>query len=49
MIMITPAYNESGEIEELLVMGTDITERKSAEKNMRLKNRAEIEKKINQQ
>ena len=31
------------------MMGTDITKRKAAEQNMNLKNRAEIEKKINQQ
>ncbi len=48
-ITITPVYNNQNEIDELLVMGTDITERKAAEQNMNKKNRAEIEKKINQQ
>lgn len=47
-IIINPVYGETG-VEELVVLGSDITRRKSAEKNMGLKNRAEIEKKINQQ
>ena len=46
---ITPVYNEQNEIEELLVLGTDLTMRKQAERNMNVKSRAEIEKKINQQ
>ena len=48
-ITVTPVYNEQNEVDELLLMGTDITKRKAAEQNMNLKNRAEIEKKINQQ
>src|SRR6188768_948076 len=48
-VTITPVFNNQNEIDELLVMGTDITERKAAEQNMNKKNRAEIEKKINQQ
>ncbi len=48
-VTITPVYNSQNEIDELIVMGTDITERKAAEQNMNKKNRAEIEKKINQQ
>lgn len=48
-ITITPVYNDRDEVDELLVMGTDITQRKAAEQNMNRKNRAEIEKKINQQ
>jgi two-component system, NarL family, sensor histidine kinase DegS len=47
-IVINPVFGEY-EIEELVVLGSDITSRKYAEKNMVLKNRAEIEKKINQQ
>lgn len=47
--VITPVYNDSGEIEELLVLGSDISRRKIAEHTMNSKNRAEIEKKINQQ
>jgi two-component system sensor histidine kinase DegS len=47
-VIINPVYGEK-EIDELIVLGSDITKRKHAEKNMRLKNRAEIEKKINQQ
>jgi signal transduction histidine kinase len=46
---ITPVYNEKNDIEELLVLGTDLTMRKLAERNMNVKSRAEIEKKINQQ
>jgi two-component system, NarL family, sensor histidine kinase DegS len=48
-IVITPVYNEHDEIEELLMLGSDISLRKAAEQNMNQKNRAEIEKKINQQ
>ena len=48
-ITITPAYGSGDEVDELIVVGRDITKRKAAEQNMNLKNRAEIEKKINQQ
>jgi two-component system, NarL family, sensor histidine kinase DegS len=48
-VIITPVYNDKGDIEELVMMGTDITKRKVAERNMSMKNRAEIDKKINQQ
>ncbi len=48
-ITITPAYGSGDELDELIVVGRDITKRKAAEQNMNLKNRAEIEKKINQQ
>jgi two-component system sensor histidine kinase DegS len=48
-VMIVPVVNEQSEIDEWLVMGSDITRQKFAEQNMRDKNRAEIEKKINQQ
>lgn len=37
------------ENDELLILASDITRRKEAEQNMVLKNKAEIEKKINQQ
>jgi PAS domain S-box-containing protein len=47
-VIINPVYREN-EIEELVVLGSDVTRRKHAEKNMSLKTRAEIEKKINQQ
>jgi two-component system, NarL family, sensor histidine kinase DegS len=47
-VVINPVFHDA-DIEELLVLGSDITRRKYAEKNMVLKNRAEIEKKINQQ
>lgn len=48
-VIITPVYNGTDEIDELMVMGSDITHRKVAEQSMNRKNRAEIEKKINQQ
>lgn len=48
-IIIIPIYKESDDIDELLVLGSDVTLQKYAEKTMRLKNRAEVEKKINQQ
>lgn len=49
-VIITPVYhNQDNSIEELVLMGADITKRKEAEQNMNRKNRAEIEKKINQQ
>ena len=48
-IIVIPVYEELDEIDELLVLGSDVTLQKQAEKNMRLKNRAEVEKKINQQ
>jgi two-component system, NarL family, sensor histidine kinase DegS len=47
-VIINPVYSED-DLEELLILGSDITRRKYAEKNMMLKNRAAIEKKINQQ
>ena len=48
-IIISPVYDEHGEVDELVVMGSDITRHKKAEQSMLLKNKAEIEKKINQQ
>jgi two-component system sensor histidine kinase DegS len=48
-IIISPVYDEQGEVDELVVMGSDITRHKKAEQSMLLKNKAEIEKKINQQ
>lgn len=48
-VVIAPVYNDSDEIEELFVLGSDISHRKVAEHTMKRKNRAEIEKKINQQ
>jgi two-component system, NarL family, sensor histidine kinase DegS len=48
-IMIVPSYNEENEVEEWLVLGADITLQKQAEQNMGEKNKAAIEKKINQQ
>src|SRR5690606_12356089 len=48
-VTIVPIYANGNEVEELFVLGSDITRQKHAEKTMRLKNRAEVEKKINQQ
>jgi signal transduction histidine kinase len=48
-VVVTPVYNEQDEVEELLILGSDISRRKEAEQTMYRKNRAEIEKKINQQ
>ena len=48
-VVITPVYSDAGGIDELLVLGADISGRKIAEHSMNRKNRAEIEKKINQQ
>jgi signal transduction histidine kinase len=48
-IVISPVYDVEGEVDELVVMGSDITRHKKAEQSMSIKNKAEIEKKINQQ
>lgn len=48
-VTIVPIYGNGDEVEELFVMGSDITRQKHAERTMRQKNRAEVEKKINQQ
>lgn len=48
-IMVVPAKNEAGEIYEWLVLGADVTLQKNAEESMHSKNKASIEKKINEQ
>jgi two-component system, NarL family, sensor histidine kinase DegS len=48
-ILIVPSYNEKEEVDEWLVLGADITLQKQAELTMTEKNKAAIEKKINQQ
>ncbi|MBL0744777.1 sensor histidine kinase [Chryseolinea lacunae] len=48
-LIIQPVYDAQGDVDELLVLGSNMTERKLAEQNMNRKNRAEIEKMINQQ
>ena len=48
-VIISPVYNEKDEVDELIILGSDITRQKSAEQNMSVKTKAEIEKKINQQ
>lgn len=48
-IVVIPVYTHKDEIDELVLLGSNITLRKQAEQTMRMKNKAEIEKKINQQ
>jgi two-component system sensor histidine kinase DegS len=48
-VIVTPVFNDKNEVDELLMMGADITRRKEAEQTMNVKNKASIEKKINQQ
>jgi signal transduction histidine kinase len=49
LVTITPVYNPQGKIDELVMMGSDITLRKKAEQKITRKNQAEIAKSINQQ
>lgn len=48
-VTICPVLGHEGRINEVLVMGTNITSRKQAEQDMYQKNRNEVEKRINQQ
>lgn len=48
-VVILPVKNERGEIYEWMVLGADTTLQKNAEESMHSKNKASIEKKINQQ
>jgi signal transduction histidine kinase len=48
-ITVTPVFDDSGNIDELVMMGSDITLRKNAEQNIHRKTQAEIDKRINQQ
>ncbi|AYB34363.1 ATP-binding protein [Chryseolinea soli] len=48
-LVIQPVLGMQGNVEELMVLGSDMTDRKLAEQRMNRKNRAEIEKTINQQ
>lgn len=48
-LVIQPVFGVQGNVEELMVLGSDMTDRKLAEQRMNRKNRAEIEKTINQQ
>jgi len=48
-LVIQPVLGANGSVEELMVLGSDMTDRKLAEQRMNRKNRAEIEKTINQQ
>ena len=49
LITVTPVFDDSGNIDELVMMGSDITLRKNAEQNIHRKTQAEIDKRINQQ
>jgi two-component system sensor histidine kinase DegS len=49
LITVTPVYRPDGNIDELVMMGSDITLRKKAEHNISRKTQAEIDKRINQQ
>jgi len=49
LITVTPVYNPEGNVDELVMMGSDITLRKKAERNINIKTQAEIDKRINQQ
>jgi PAS domain S-box-containing protein len=48
-VSISPIYGDGGEVDELIVLGSDVTRHKLAEQSMSLKNKASIEKRINQQ
>jgi two-component system sensor histidine kinase DegS len=48
-VIITPVFGEDGEIAELVMVGSEITHHKLAERSMSEKNMAQIEKTINQQ
>jgi len=49
MITVTPVFDDSGNVDELVMMGSDVTLRKNAEQNIHRKTQAEIDKRINQQ
>lgn len=49
MINIAPVFNDQGEVDELVMMGSDLTKRKRAEQSIHQKMQAEIDKRINQQ
>ncbi|MBI1770385.1 MAG: type IV pili methyl-accepting chemotaxis transducer N-terminal domain-containing protein [Bacteroidetes bacterium] len=49
MVTVTPVFDQKGNIDELVMMGSDITLRKKAELNISRKTQAEIDKRINQQ
>jgi PAS domain S-box-containing protein len=48
-VIVMPLFNDRNEFDELMALASDITMQKHAEQSMRNKNRAEVEKKINQQ
>ncbi|MBL7856750.1 MAG: type IV pili methyl-accepting chemotaxis transducer N-terminal domain-containing protein [Cyclobacteriaceae bacterium] len=48
-LIISPVCNEANEVEEWVVMGSDITKQKTAEQKLNRKHQAEIENRINQQ
>lgn len=46
---LVPTFDSLNQVAELMLMGSDITLRKTAEQNLNKKTRAEIDKRINQQ
>lgn len=48
-VHVIPIYNQKGEVEALQVFAADMTPRRLAEQNMYKKDRAEIERKVNEQ
>jgi len=48
-ISIIPVFDQHGNIDELVMMGSDITDRRKAEQEFHQKTQAEINKRINQQ
>lgn len=48
-VSIVPIYGHDNEVDELHVFGADMTPRRLAEQNMYKKDRAEIERKVNEQ
>jgi len=48
-VFVVPTYDEQSEVVTLLVLAADLTPRRLAEQNMYKKDRAEIEKRINEQ
>lgn len=49
LVNVIPVFNQKGEVEELVVMGSDMTKRKRAEQTIHHKMQAEVDKRINQQ
>lgn len=48
-ITVVPIFGETGDVRELLVLGSDLTRQRLAEQDMQKKDRAAIERRINEQ